>query len=54
MQPTVPLDLAKVRVFPLAQRKSMSTVEEVLVEPTNTPPPISDFNAALICPILPR
>lgn len=48
MQPPVPLDLAKVRVFPLAQRKSMSTVDEVLIEPTNTPPPVSDFNAALI------
>ena len=48
MQPPAPLNLAKVRVFPLAQRKSMSTVDEVLIEPTNTPPPVSDFNAALI------
>lgn len=48
MQPPVPIDLTKVRVFPLAQRKSMSTVDEVLVEPTLAPPPINDFNAALI------
>jgi len=48
MQPPVPLDLSKVRVFPLAQRKSMSTVDEVLVEPTTAPPQVSDFNAALI------
>ena len=48
MQSPVPLDLSKVRVFPLAQRKSLSTVDEVLIEPTTAPPPVSDFNAALI------
>ena len=48
MQPPVPLDLSRVRVFPLAQRKSLSTVDEVLIEPTATSPPVSEFNAALI------
>lgn len=48
LTPPVPLDLSRIRVFPLAQRKSLSTVDEVLIEPTNTPPPVSDFNAALI------
>ena len=48
MQPPIPLDLAKIRVFPLAQRKSMSTVDEVLIEPSDPPPPVTDFNAAII------
>jgi hypothetical protein len=37
-----PLDLKSLKVYPLASRQSMSTVEKVLVEPANDPPPISD------------
>ena len=37
-----PLDLSKLRVFPLASRQSMSTVEEILVEPSNDPPPVDE------------
>jgi len=46
--PLPPLDLSRIRVFPLAQRHSLSTVDEVLVEPTTAPPAISEFNAAII------
>lgn len=46
--PLPPLDLSRIRVFPLAQRRSLSTVDEVLVEPTTAPPAISEFNAAII------
>ena len=37
-----PLDLKSLKVYPLASRQSMSQVEEILVEPSNDPPPISD------------
>jgi hypothetical protein len=37
-----PLDLTRVRVHPLAERQSLSRVEEVLVEPSAPPPPCSD------------
>src|SRR5712692_186842 len=33
-----PLDLNKLKVYPLAQRASQSRVEEVLVEPDDPPP----------------
>src|SRR4026208_286818 len=34
---TGPFDLRKVKVYPLAERQSMSRVEEVLVEPSSEP-----------------
>jgi hypothetical protein len=37
-----PLDLSKLKVFPLASRQSMSTVEEILVEPANDPQPVDE------------
>ena len=37
-----PFDLKAVKVYPLASRQSMSTVEEVLVEPANDPPAVSE------------
>ncbi len=36
-----PLDLSKVRVFPLSQRKSLSGLSDILVRPEATPPPMS-------------
>jgi hypothetical protein len=36
-----PFDLSKLKVFPLAQRKSLSRVEDVLVQPRNLPVEIS-------------
>jgi hypothetical protein len=39
-----PLDLTKVRVYPLASRRSMAAIEEILVSPASAPPePPSDF-----------
>ena len=43
-----PLDLTKLRVFPLAQRHSMSRVEEVLVEPSAQPAPCDDATSKVI------
>jgi hypothetical protein len=34
-----PLDLTKVKVFPLAQRKSLSSLESILVDPSRPPAP---------------
>ena len=34
-----PLDLKKLKVYPLAQRQSMSRIEEILINPEATPPP---------------
>ena len=34
-----PLDLSKVKVFPLAQRKSLSALEQILVNPASPTPP---------------
>ena len=44
----VPLDLQKLKVYPLAQRRSMARIEEILVQPDTPPPPASEFNARLI------
>jgi hypothetical protein len=35
-----PLDLKKVKVFPLGSRQSMSQVEEILIEPSDDPAPV--------------
>ena len=34
-----PLDLSKVKVYPLAERRSLSTLEKILVDPTKPGPP---------------
>lgn len=34
-----PLDLSKVKVYPLAERRSLSTLEKILVDPTKPAPP---------------
>ena len=36
-----PLDLKRVKVFPLAQRESLSSIEKILVDPAKTPPTCS-------------
>ncbi|MBK9139394.1 MAG: hypothetical protein IPM17_11645 [Verrucomicrobia bacterium] len=43
-----PLDLTRLRVLPLAQRKSLSALEEVLVEPADDPAPLSDAARAQV------
>ncbi|MCD6051895.1 MAG: hypothetical protein K0Q55_3304 [Verrucomicrobia bacterium] len=43
-----PLDLESVRVFPLATRKSLTSVEEILLSPEGQPAPASGWNLQLI------
>ena len=38
--PDLGLDLRKVRVYPLAERKSLTRVEEILVDPAAAPGPL--------------
>lgn len=47
-QPPPPLDLHRLRVLPLAQRRSLSTLDETLVEPAATPAAIPDAVAAQV------
>lgn len=35
----VPLDLKRLKVYPLAERRSLSSIEKILVDPAKTPPP---------------
>lgn len=37
-----PLDLSKLKVLPLAQRKSLTRVEDILIAPDSPPPPCPD------------
>lgn len=39
---TRPLDLSRLRVFPLEQRRSLTTVEGVLLDPDSQPKPVGD------------
>jgi hypothetical protein len=41
MNSRAPLDLSRLKVYPLEQRQSLSRLEEVLVEPANDPPPLA-------------
>jgi hypothetical protein len=43
-----PLDLKRVRVFPLAQRESLSAIEKILVDPTKPPASCSAENMEII------
>ncbi|HEX3719470.1 MAG TPA: hypothetical protein VH595_16070 [Verrucomicrobiae bacterium] len=45
---TTPIDLAKLKVFPLAQRKSQTRLDDILVDPESLPAPCSEPNLALI------
>lgn len=37
-----PLDLSRLRVFPLATRKSLTKVDEIVIDPDSTPKPVSE------------
>jgi len=37
-----PLDLKRLKVFPLRERKSMSRIEDILINPDTAPPPCSE------------
>lgn len=41
-RPTPSVDLSRLKVLPLARRKSLTTLAEVLVEPAGDPPPIPE------------
>ena len=43
-----PLDFSRLKVFPLAARKSLSRVDEILIDPDAPPKPCDEHNAALI------
>jgi hypothetical protein len=42
------IDLKRVKVFPLEQRRSEATIDGILVAPDSAPPPCSPANAALL------
>ncbi len=44
----VPLDLSRLKVFPLAKRQNLTRADEILVDPDSDPRPCSNANAALI------
>ncbi|HKI70679.1 MAG TPA: hypothetical protein VKA67_13920 [Verrucomicrobiae bacterium] len=43
-----PLDLKKVKVYPLAERESLNSLRKILVDPTQPPPPCSTANLEAI------
>lgn len=42
MTPPAPLDLSQLRVLPLADRRSLARLEDILVEPADDPPPVPE------------
>jgi hypothetical protein len=42
-----PLDLGKLKILPLAERRSLTKVDEILVDPDSVPPPCSERLAAV-------
>lgn len=43
-----PLDLSKLKVFPLAERKSLTKADDIVIDPDSTPKPCSDKIAPLV------
>lgn len=43
-----PLDLSRLKVFPLAARKSLTTVDAILIDPDAPPKPINELNRKLV------
>jgi hypothetical protein len=43
-----PLDLSRLRVFPLQERDSLTRADDILIDPDSPPKPSSERNAALI------
>jgi hypothetical protein len=44
----VPLDLSRLKVLPLSQRKNLTTADDILIDPDAAPPACSPRNLALI------
>jgi hypothetical protein len=40
---TVPLDLARLKILPLSARRSLTHVDDILIDPDNSPRPCSEF-----------
>ena len=45
---SAPLDLTKLKVLPLAQRRSLARLEDILIDADSAPPPCSEANLTLI------
>ena len=43
-----PLDLGRLRVLPLAERRSLTRADEILIDPDTSPPPCSERIAAVV------
>jgi hypothetical protein len=43
-----PLDLSRLKVFPLAERESLTRADDILIDPDSRPKPCSDRNAAIL------
>ena len=43
-----PLDLSRLKVFPLSERHHLTRVEEILIDPDTPPKPTTPENAARI------
>lgn len=46
--PVAPLDLSRLKVFPLAQRRSLTRADEILIDPAGPPGPLSPELAPLV------
>jgi len=46
--PVQPLDLSHLKVYPLAERQSLTRADEILIDPDSSPKPCSDRNAAMV------
>jgi hypothetical protein len=49
MKPVQPLDLSKLKVFPLAERRSLTRADDILIPPDSAPKPVSEENVSRIC-----
>ncbi len=43
-----PLDLARLKIFPLAKRRSLTNADEILVDPDSPPPPCPDHIVTVV------
>ena len=49
MKPVQPLDLSKLKVYPLAERRSLTRAEDILIAPDSPPKPLSEELVGRIC-----
>ncbi|HSI11643.1 MAG TPA: hypothetical protein VK961_06345 [Chthoniobacter sp.] len=48
MKPVQPLDLSKLKVYPLSERRSLTRADDILISPDSAPKPVSEELAAQI------